>query len=440
MNKNTIKKIIGTLIVLLCLVAVLLIILQKSHEFKLYREIKKDSYTSVFLSDFDTKNYKKEVFDLYIGGNNLVYFEDNMFSLGNELKYITKHYDFDAVRIGLNPFEVDYEFLAGNKLGRIINSSFYNSVKENPDVSFQIILYSPNGNMWKTQKDINKKIKSYEMLVNSLEAYDNVTVYFPGYEEWVIDNRLLYSDETFGKSIEEEWIPMTFCDGLYVIDSQNQWDKYNELIANCTNGKDEYPNMNEVEFVFFGDSIIGNYTGVSSIPGDVRALTGADVLNLGVGGTKAGIDFEAAVYDYFENAEISDKNKIYVINYGLNDFFDGISPEDNGGISYEAGLKKGIEIIKANDASGLIVIAAPNYSECCQNGEGTVTPNAPVIGRYIDVASKVSEDYDAVFINMYTELNIDISNYGDYLLDGIHLNGNARMRYSKILLDRLVEK
>ena len=56
-----------------------------------------------------------------------------------------------------------------------------------------------------------------------------------------------------------------------------------------------YPDLSDHCLVFFGDSVIGNYTDSASIPGVVAGLTGAAVYNCGYGGNSAALGEERTI-------------------------------------------------------------------------------------------------------------------------------------------------
>lgn len=116
-----------------------------------------------------------------------------------------------------------------------------------------------------------------------------------------------------------------------------QSGSFSALVQQAVSSPATYPDLSDYDLVFFGDSVMGNYKDFASIPGVIGALTGAKVHNLAVGGSSAtrsngeNASFNEVVENLLSTSSLSlpDDDKLcFVINYGLNDYFEGYPLEN----------------------------------------------------------------------------------------------------------------
>lgn len=419
-------------------IAVILPLINIGIKYIRYSAVTRENNTSIFVSQFSTGNFEDEMLEKYLGGEIYVCEEDSLAGVGRRLRFSIDSQDMKVVRIGLDPMNKDYSFSAGNRIGRFVNRSFYSAIEKNPDVRFEILLYSPTSKEW-NEKDIDKTIESYENLVNSLDVYENVFIFFPGAEEWVLSNKTLRDGDRYEETVAEEFVASCFASCLYDINSANQWEKYNQLKAVClSDNTTEYINLEGYEIAFLGDSVFANYTGASSIPGAVKGICGADYINYGAGGQAATDVFVSLVTEFTEKYPVREK-RIYVINFGLNDYFRGYETEGQMEGTYQYALETGVRKLKEYDPDGMIIICGATYNYYCEDGDGTFDENGRPLSEYINVAKNVAAKENVRFIDYYEELGIDKSNHQKYLVDGIHPGSTTRMIYSKILVKHIEE-
>lgn len=418
--------------VVLCALLVLIpIARKKSFVDKLTNE---GGYSTVFVSQFDITNFSEEDFLHYIGEKAFVNQATTLNNVAKKCSWTLENSDTGRVFIGLDPFEIDYEKALGSKTGRLINSAFFNLLEENPDVRFDVLLFYPNLYCKNKNKEtLIDALDSYEILINTLDLYDNVYISFPGYEEWMLANPLTVTEGVTHADVATETVAACFADGRYYIDESSQWDAYENIVRVDEKYKNtNYPDWSDKTIVYFGDSIIGYYTGVNSIPQSVYALTGAKGINVGKSGTTATNDFAQAVKDYFAENTIDADNTVFVINYGINDYFGDVSPTGENEGTYEYGLKQGIAAIR-EQSDGPIVIASPTYIDYAENDREKYE-------CYVAASEKTAKEEGCIFLDNYNNIGIGPENTKLFLTDGVHLNGNGRIMYANALILRLEEE
>lgn len=386
-------------------------------------------YDTVFFVQFDSTNFSSDSFTNYLAENVCICHEENLNKIGQKAKWTIEKTGTQKIYMGLDPYNCNYGKKAGKALGRKMNSKFFDVIKRNPDVEFDIMLFSPNADYWFFNSPVvNEEIDSYSALVDSLDIYENVHFYFPGYEEWVLINPGIMENGAIVADIADLMVASCFADRDYEMNSANQWDKLDRIdLVGFEEIYKSYPNYDNMKITYFGDSIIGNNKGTDSIPKLMENLTGAEGENLAVGGTTGAKDFPEAVKKYLDENRVKDSRKqVYVINYGINDFFNGIDPKGDKG-SYEAGLKEGIELLKEN-TEGDIWVCTPTYIDAAD-------VNISLYEEYVAVAEKVAKTQGCMLLDNYSTIDITAYNSSRFLADGTHLNGNGRVRYVRNLIE-----
>ena len=237
--------------------------------------------------------------------------------------------------------------------------------------------------------------------------------------------------------------------------------------------------------VNLGDSIFGNYQAPIDISTYLSNYTGANVYNLGFGGTRMGghleywndfsiysladaivkKDFTAqenaikncdelpAVYSSkLEMLKNIDFNKVDIItiNSGTNDFT-GSNPADNQQNKYSVwtyggALRKSIETFSKAYPNLKIVICTPTYrvwynaSGEVEHESNTYEINSVKLTDMVQTGKNIAEEYNLLAIDNYYELGIDQTNAKQFLADGVHPNLEGRKKIAEFIAKKLYEK
>lgn len=234
-----------------------------------------------------------------------------------------------------------------------------------------------------------------------------------------------------------------------------------------------------LQIVLFGDSIfdsVRDETGIARIVGESLE---ADVYNLSIGGTTAGLrtdkstdkatwnepNFLGVLYtmqgeitngllDGYKSGEVMStldpsKTDYFIIEYGTNDFlwYIPLGAADYKGqyyFYYRTSLDLGIELLQRNYPDAKIILCTPYYEEFWSAdrtryiGDAHMTNNGfGTLMDYISVAKDAARAHNVPYLDMYDLMGIDIYNINDMTVDGIHPSAVARQKYAGLLVDTI---
>lgn len=417
-----------------------------------YRRMAEEEYTVAYLSMFPIDNYDEEDFTHYFAWDALKasycipnesilrFYMNQIASSGNTIS---------TVFIGVRPDKISADELIS-------------LLREYPSVNYNILLPYPSMEYWDKLSDekLQSTLQSYRTLTDALLLENNVKVYSFN-KEWVLCNPANYEDafltnEDVSRSLFLTW---TLNDNQgYHITADNidtVFAELSELLMQNRTSPTVYPDLSDYKIVFFGDSVIGNYTDSASIPGVVNGLTGATVYNCGYGGNSAAY-LEGApinlpgIADAFVNQtasplpedtqvhkgvteylnDTSETNKLcFVINYGLNDYFNGapVSTEDPYDvISYSGALRTAVTSLQQAYPEAQIILMTPNYTTYFEYGNTIQSEVGGILTDYVNAAVAVGKDCNVTVLDNYTELGINAENNWLYLEDGCHPSATGR--------------
>ena len=235
----------------------------------------------------------------------------------------------------------------------------------------------------------------------------------------------------------------------------------------------QQPEDNNLQIVFLGDSILDGYrdqTGIAYLTGQ---NCGAEVYNLAIGGTSAGLTtYEKGEYEKWDSRSLQgvvhvlcgnvnsslldgikageiyascdvENTDYFVIEYGMNDFLKGIPLNDEGDFydeyTYVGALRIAISQLRENFPNATIVLCAPNYAHFWHEdgsymGDGNMASNGlATLVEYARVCGNVANDMNTLFLNAYDGIGLDAYTADEYLEDGVHLSEKGRSEYARVL-------
>lgn len=425
-----------------------------------FQRISYEVYDTVFLSMFPIDNYKEADFSYYRGLTVLK--TDNILQDSSDLERYFNH-----IAETDNPVSTAY---LGIYPERVTVAEISELARNYPSISFEIILPFPSASYWKklSEEEFTQLLAAYETFLTDAGQFPDTKFYFLSAEDWLINNPTNYvNDYDCSEFVVHKMFLYTFCDNAFRITSENA-DKLRlqtrDVLTSVRENAPTYPDFSEYDIVFWGDSIIGNYTGSLSIPGVVNGLTGAAVYNCGYGGTSASlgpetsvslpgivkaffekdlseIPTEAQIYEGFLsyiNAPHIDKKTCYVIHYGINDYFRGhpISSDDPLDITTYAGaIRNAVACIKENSPDSQIILCTPIYC-----GYATDEPDEPGVihlQEYVDAVFTLAEELDVDVLDNFYAMGVNSSNYEEYLLDMVHPNEKYRFMIAQKVIESI---
>ena len=350
-----------------------------------------------------------------------------------------------------------------------LQNHLYSYMEAHPDITFEILLPYPYIEYWLNLKEdrLNTLITLYHTLTVELCAYPNVKVFFPGAEYWLMVNPDNYTGTFFDANeiITQKIFLSVFCDSLYQITPENEdscWTSLRELIAREKASPTFYPDLSDWCLVFFGDSVLGNFPGSSSIPGYVAGLSDAAVYNFAIGGSSGAShgegtqDFPNIIDDFLaENTSPSDsgtlftpggeeagnfrrKNLCFIINYGFNDYFSGSrienleDPYDTA--TFKGGLRTCITKLQTAFPDAGFILVTPTHTGYFNRGMDKNGTDGDIFPAYISASLELAEELNLSFIDNYNNYIITDENLGEYLSDTCHPNEKGRLLLATTLM------
>lgn len=425
-----------------------------------FQRISYEVYDTVFLSMFPIDNYKEADFSYYRGLTVLK--TDNILQDSSDLERYFNH-----IAETDNPVSTAY---LGIYPERVTVAEISELARNYPSISFEIILPFPSASYWKklSEEEFTQLLAAYETFLTDAGQFPDTKFYFLSAEDWLINNPTNYvNDYDCSEFVVHKMFLYTFCDNAFRITSENA-DKLRlqtrDVLTSVRENAPTYPDFSEYDIVFWGDSIIGNYTGSLSIPGVVNGLTGAAVYNCGYGGTSASlgpetsvslpgivkaffekdlseIPTEAQIYEGFLsyiNAPHIDKKTCYVIHYGINDYFRGhpISSDDPLDITTYAGaIRNAVACIKENSPDSQIILCTPIY--CGYATDESDEPGIIHLQEYVDAVFTLAEELDVDVLDNFYAMGVNSSNYEEYLLDMVHPNEKYRFMIAQKVIESI---
>lgn len=425
-----------------------------------FQRISYEVYDTVFLSMFPIDNYKEADFSYYRGLTVLK--TDNILQDSSDLERYFNH-----IAETDNPVSTAY---LGIYPERVTVAEISELARNYPSISFEIILPFPSASYWKklSEEEFTQLLAAYETFLTDAGQFPDTKFYFLSAEDWLINNPTNYvNDYDCSEFVVHKMFLYTFCDNAFRITSENA-DKLRlqtrDVLTAVRENAPTYPDFSEYDIVFWGDSIIGNYTGSLSIPGVVNGLTGAAVYNCGYGGTSASlgpetsvslpgivkaffekdlseIPTETQIYEGFLsyiNAPHIDKKTCYVIHYGINDYFRGhpISSDDPLDITTYAGaIRNAVACIRENSPDSQIILCTPIY--CGYATDESDEPGVIHLQEYVDAVFALAEELDVDVLDNFYAMGVNSSNYEEYLLDMVHPNEKYRFMIAQKVIESI---
>lgn len=427
-----------------------------------YKRIDSEEYDSVFLSMYPIDTYEEGVFSYFLALNVLKTARriPDASELSGYMKRIAKSGNvISAVYLGVRP-----DLITPGELQNILDRY--------PSVTFEVILAYPDASYWTglSQKEYNKMLESYHSFFEQLSSLEHVNYYFWAATEWLVENPGNYLDTWLvNADIAERILLNSDLNHGYNITAENAASLYRNLSAKTAAYRAApaiYPDLSDHAVIFFGDSVIGNYTDSTSIPGVVAGLTGAAVYNCGYGGGSAAKSSADAIslYDivngfltgrpevlpedhsareqlqaYIENPPLGKKH-VFVISYGINDYYreypvGSVDPFDLG--TYAGSLRKSVSALQESFPDAQIVLCTPNFTGRYEGGMEPRGPAGNIFPDYVDAVIKIAEEFHADVLDNYNDLPIRLDNMDLYLDDMVHPGNGTRFTIGSRLADIL---
>lgn len=431
-----------------------------------FKRLYSESYDTVVLSMYPMDNCPEDRYTYWRGMDTVVTTHEipNLFTLKCYLKLLGRKGTVTNVYLGVLPEMLDAAELAGLLLAY-------------PGTRFEVILPYPQLDYWLSlpREECDSLLQAYRDFIPPLLNHEMISPYFFGSAEWLISNPANY-EGTFETNAQASETIMLHSDRdhEYVLTADSKpsptacIDDLDKLISSHRKTPVTYPDLSGWNIVFFGDSVIGNYTGTTSIPCVTAGLTGARVYNLGLGGgsaskfpnredyaltdiihalltqTPEALPSDTQVYLGMKEllADAPNGQYCFVINYGLNDYFAGapIASQDPYDLyTYSGAYRTAISELREAYPDCYIILDTPNFCINFNYGMDYRFDVQHTMIDYVDTLQIVAAEFNVGLLDNYNELGITKENFGTYLADGTHPNETGRFLIGKRIALKLGE-
>lgn len=428
-----------------------------------YKNIASGTYDAVFLSMYPTDTYSEADFQKYFGltAFKASYCIPSLSVMEQYMKRVARSGNtILSVYLGIRPDKASLQEVE-------------DLISRYPSVLFEVILAYPSSDYWASlpEEEYRQVLSDYSDFLLGAPEISNSHFFFPGHHEWLLANPDNYENpwlvnESIARTILLE---STIINEHFVI--PDRASLFAEDLAAVT-GKartapESFPDLSGKRLVFFGDSVIGNFTDSASIPGVVAGLSGASVFNCGYGGNTATENPEAPIalpgiakafaegdlsalpretqvyrgvsaYLSEDFPDSSGENLCFVINYGLNDYFLGLTvsseedPMDTA--TYSGAIRTAVDTLRTSFPNAQIILCTPSYCHYYQDGTQPHGDGKYVLKDYVDSVLSLSQELRVDVLDTYHDLGVDGGNWSQYLPDQVHPNAAYRYLIGKSLI------
>ena len=422
-------------------------------------------YDVAHVSMWDTSMLSNEWYSFYFG-ETILYPEaeyetpqelhDNLEGIfENESKVKKVYVNIDPYALYKNYYESIYYESEILPFEEYLADYIFPFLEDHQDVMFDF--YFPNKPLsyWRSIPidEVIEIFDSWYRFAMYLRWYENARTAYLGAEEWLAVNENNFESEYI---LNEEISLLTYL-YLYAYDeytvtppeinaAKNSVLNY---IVKAEHGDYVYTNFDESEIVLLGDSVfafVNQHT--VSISGFIEALTDVPCINIALGGTTAskfGEDSFTDVAnrlvagnlggmdgDIYKDVVHPGDDVLFIISYGFNDYFNGLSIDE-----FEGGLTEGIKQIKKDYPNCEILLVAPYTLGIAEGGAIPYTEGGHLLEEYVEAAERISELEDIHFCNLIEKSGITFENSTGYLVDGVHPRLSACLFFAKLILDSM---
>lgn len=471
---------------LILLMSIVCLILLTAGSFFLYAKIQEnrqlksaldtfsqEEYQGVFLSMYDISTFSEEDFTFYRGVPTLKsdYVFSNISKISRALEAVfSSGNPITNIYLGLDPLMLWYsEKNDISQVQKAFETGLFSYVDAHPEVTFEILFPFQSMDYWISlnEGDLQASLILYQQIASILSSKSNIIVYYAGGQKWLINNPGNYiNDYQTNEIVSQKVFLLTFCDHNLQMTSLNAGEMMQQVSDQITASKKnpiEYPDLSNWEIVFLGDSIIGNYIGSISIPGVVNGLSGAFTYNCAQGGVSAAepetgmICFPKMAKDFINetisdsettfgqglqnylSSDHTDKKLCFIINYGINDYFGGHSPEnpeDDYDISTYAGaMRTGIATLKEKYPDAMYIIMGPGRVTYFNDGTELLSETGGQLIDYYNLSVALSEELQLPYIDLYNDFPEGDDDLSDVLADGCHYIEYGRFALGKKIVN-----
>lgn len=469
MKKHIKKIVIASFCIFLAIIVLTSLILTvKSFLYDPSAKLSQDS-DGFFLSMFPVDGFQEEFFVTYEGIT--ISRSDHIFTNGNKLlkafHSLSSHaFSPKMIYLGLDP-------------GKLTMQQVEELLDTFPNASYKVFLKYRSLLEWKTMDDFEPLFSKYRELTEYLSSCANVRIYPFFAEEWIIADVNNYQDNG---GLKEDVSKRVYLYALFSEEERNcqimpyetddLFSRFHDWILSVRSGDYHFVDLSDKNVLFIGDSVFGNYTDRRSIPEQLRAMSGANTFNCGLGGALASysseLPYSTQMLDAVLNATpdvlpedsqpfiglteflkaesksaLNSPNTVYVLHFGINDYINGAPIETETKDPYDVhslcgAMRANIEKIRTACPDSRILMVIPNPIFNLEHGTLVMNEEAGVYENYVNALIKVAKESQVPYLDNYHQ-TINCEKQATYVDDGVHPNDSGRYMISYALMHAIYE-
>lgn len=239
---------------------------------------------------YSLESFEEEDFHSYRGVDTLkidLVFENALELQGALSKLLACHTQPQRIYLGIDPMKLERHLLWERELDWQASVAAF--VEEQEEIEWEMLLAYPSFGEWQsmTEEGREQGIAGYGRAMEALTSLENLLLFYVGDQEWLICNEQNYVGEgVLNASVTHRLFLHIFCDQGYRVTADNRKERLRELEETLGAWRQDPPFVKErsdVVLVFLGDSMFGNYTDSTGVPGVVENFTKARCINCGYG-------------------------------------------------------------------------------------------------------------------------------------------------------------
>lgn len=373
--------------------------------------------------------------------------------------------------LGLDPYAIFLQSCSNEVTYRKNIEFICDLADNNPYTLIYVYLPEDSAERWNSLsgKELSDARLAYIQMVRIFTEFPNIWVYYHSSDEWVLFSESIRSGTANG-AIREDVIDhymvsdIADLDTTYMLNQANVNEVINDVIT-LSEKYDEtrlsYADLSEKKVVFLGDSVIGNYRNETSIPAFFADMTGAETYNLGIGGisgtgindpsTTLGTAFAfitgntsldefdkkcrgMASYNSFrlvgnDIRGTDGSGYIFVIEYGLNDYFSGLPVNE-----FSDSMTDAVRYIKNAYPEARILMLSPGYVGAFNNGTTINSDEGSVLSEYRTAVEEIANSCHCDLLSLTDDFGFTQDEIYSYLLaDAVHYSEIGRYRIAQVM-------
>ncbi len=379
--------------------------------------------------------------------------------------------DFPSYLIlGMDPYTSYIQSCRSNDLFKNNLDFLCKLAEDHPASVFAVMLPDDNALVWNSYdaQQLKDARLSYILLVRKFADCPNIHVYYHSLEEWILysnclregGSNVMLRPGSYNNLIASDISTYDLSHLLVQASVNDLMDSVIDMSGKYDETRASYADLSGTNVVFLGDSIFGNFRDETAVSSFFEDMTGATVYNLGEGGMSSAdvtdpvhplnhaynfligkedvsrIDSFYSGYDSYNSFRLAGNklpengdNTVFIVEYGLNDYFGGIPADD-----YYASMTEIVTGIKQAYPNARIIIMSAGYINMYDMGTLATDQASSPLQTYRDIAAQIADENGCELLSLTDDFGFVQEMYPLFLNeDWVHYNERGRYQIAQTL-------